>query len=114
MTIAVCHVAGEGIVLGADSLRSRVHVTAEGAIARAEGFEHQQKVFALGESLGVVCWGMSEFEDTSHRVIAARVADDLRARPATSVVEVTQRHLAAMWPSYRNTVDQLRIPDKRL
>jgi len=87
VTIAVCYLSPEGVVLGADSTASA---------ADAGGlhyFNHNQKLYEVGKdsTLGIVTWGLGSLFITSHRTLIAQLGDDLAARPAQSVLEATTR-----------------------
>jgi len=79
MTIAAAYLTSEGVVLGADSTTT---------IASAEGVQqvlnHAQKVFEVGRPgdgrLGLCTWGSGSIGQTSHRTLAARLADVVDAK----------------------------------
>lgn len=101
MTIAMCYMSPEGIVLGADSTSS--------ATFNPGGFHffnHNQKLFQLGENstLGVLTWGLGGLGDISYRTILAYLSDDLAAKPPQSVEEATQRFAAQFWKSYSDVL----------
>ena len=62
MTIAMCAVMPEGVVLGADSTSSLFHDS-----TGFHYFNHNQKIFEVGENstLGIVTWGMGGIGDVS-------------------------------------------------
>ena len=73
MTIAICYVSPEGIVLGADSTSS--------AVVSPGGFHYfnfNQKLFEVGEdsTVGVLTWGLGGLGEMSHR----RMLADLRGQ----------------------------------
>lgn len=93
MTIAVCYISPEGVVLGADSTTtyaSHIH------------FNNSQKLFEVGEgsTLGVVTWGLGGLQVSSHRTLIAMLADDLAAHPPTDMADVANRWLARFWAAY--------------
>jgi hypothetical protein len=95
MTIAMCSVTPEGVVLGADSTMS---------VASPKGFHYlnfNQKLFEIGKdsTLGVVTWGLGGL-NKSYRTLLAQLADDLRSNPATTVEDVAQRWADFLWPMY--------------
>lgn len=97
MTIAMCYISPEGIVLGADSTSS--------ATFNPGGFHffnHNQKLFQIGEegTLGVLTWGLGGLGVISYRTIIADLADDLIANPAATVDEVATRFSNAFWAKY--------------
>ena len=80
MTIAACYLSPEGAVLGADS--TSTYNTPSGP----HYFNHGQKIFEIGEgsSLGIVTWGLGGLAVSSHRLLVAQLADDLKKnRPKT-------------------------------
>jgi hypothetical protein len=82
--------------MGADST-----TTAVGSAGR-HYFNHAQKVFEIGErsSLGAITWGYAGLGNLSYRTLLARLADDLVAAPAISVLDVAQRWTNQFWPEY--------------
>lgn len=97
MTVAICCVTPEGVVLGSDSTAS--------VMVAGGGFHHlnhHQKLFRIGESgsLGALTWGLTELGGISHRTQFALLADDLDTAPASSVEEVANRLLDRLWPQY--------------
>ena len=100
MTVAVCYVSAEGVVLGADS-------TSTWNIPGAPHyFDHGQKLFEIGEksTLGIVTWGLGALNTGSHRAQAATLADDLKAIPPASVLEVSERWVDHFWAAYTTSV----------
>jgi len=101
MTIAMCYLAPEGVVLGADSTSSTVITSGLGA----GGFHylnHNQKLFELGEqsTVGIITWGLGGLSSTSHRTLIALFADKVRAKPATSLKEVAVGWANDFWSAY--------------
>ena len=101
VTIAMCYLSPEGVVLGADSTASAPIFPAPNMV----GFHflnHNQKLFELGEesTLGVLTWNLGSLPGTSFRTMFAQLADDLKANPAADVAEVANRWVARFWPAY--------------
>jgi hypothetical protein len=95
MTIAMCSVTPEGVVLGADSAMS---------VASPKGFHYlnfNQKLFEIGEgsTLGLVTWGLGGLSK-SYRTLTALLADGFRDKPPNNVEEVAQRWTDLVWPMY--------------
>ena len=97
VTIAMCYISPEGIVLGADSTAS---------VALPEGgfhyFNHAQKLFEIGSSgtLGLLTWGLGGLGSVSYRSLVAELGDELVGAPAATVEEVAQRWASKVWSSY--------------
>lgn len=104
MTIAVCYVSQEGIVLGADST-----TTYNGSPNGNHYYNHGQKLFEIGEdgNFGIVTWGMGGLPHTSYRTLIAKLADDLKLNPPSSVQEVATKWVALFWPEYITNPDVL-------
>ena len=97
MTIAVCCLCPEGVVLGADSTAS--------LLVPGVGFHylnHNQKLFELGEksTLGVVTWGKASFGPVSHRTILAELADKFVKKPPRDVADASGLLIDHLWPIY--------------
>lgn len=97
VTIAMCYVAPEGVVLGADSTAS-----ATPGAGQFHVFNHNQKLFEIGEgsSLGLLTWGLGGLPNLSFRTLAAQLSDALDKKPAKSVQDVAARWAALVWGSY--------------
>jgi hypothetical protein len=97
MTIAVCYMSPEGLVLGADSTSSAV--VSPGGI---HYFNHNQKLFELGENgaLAVLTWGLGGLGPVSHRSLIAAMADDLQTSAPTTVADVAGRWADRFWSAY--------------
>lgn len=97
MTIAMCAVMPEGIVLGADSTSSVFH---DGT--GFHYFNHNQKIFEVGEdsTFGILTWGLGAVKTTSYRTLIARLDDDLKAHPPADVHAVAMRWAAMVWANY--------------
>jgi hypothetical protein len=95
MTIAMCYLTREGVVLGADSTTSFVG-------AGFHYFNHNQKLFEVGEdgTLGLLTWGLGGLTEVSYRTLIANLADDLTVAPPGSVAEASQRWIDAFADSY--------------
>lgn len=96
MTIAMCYLSPEGVVLGADSTAS---------INLPDGFHyfnHAQKLFRVGEdgSLGMLTWGLGGIGSESYRTLIAELGDDLLANPPTDLAEVADRWANSFWTAY--------------
>jgi hypothetical protein len=104
VTIAVCYVSPEGVVLGADS--TSTWLPPDGGPPHY--LNHGQKIFEIGEgsTLGIVTWGLGGLATGSHRSEAAKLADSLAAKPAASVTEVTERFVDQFWPNYTSSLKQ--------
>src|SRR5271166_913322 len=105
MTIAVCYLTPEGVVLGADSTASAVLQSGPGGPSGLgtlsyHYFNHHQKIFQIGEqsSLGVVTWGLSSIGTMSHRTLLAQLADKLKKPP--NVLAVAKDWSTLFWPIY--------------
>lgn len=96
MTIAVCYVSPEGIVLGADS------TTTMNMPGGSHYFDHSQKVFEVGENstLAIATWGLSGLAIRSHRLLIALYADELAANPRPTVEAVANGWVDFFWPEY--------------
>lgn len=96
MTIAMCYLSPEGVVLGADSTAS---ITYPGGF---HYFNHSQKLFQIGESgsLGILTWGLGGLSDVSYRTLIAELADDLIATPPVDLADVANRWSVLFWDSY--------------
>jgi hypothetical protein len=94
VTIAVCYVSPEGVVLGADS------TTTYGT----HHFNNSQKLFEVGEdsTLAMVTWGLGGLHINSHRTLIALFDDDLKNKPAKSVSEVADRWAAFFYAAYND------------
>lgn len=117
MTIAVCYVSPEGVVLGADSTSSAV--VSPGGF---HYFNHNQKLFELGESatLAAVTWGLGGLGPVSYRTLFAQLVDDLRTTPPATVHDVATRWTNQFWDTYLNSptfkplIDQCRLLNQKV
>ncbi|MCG0998266.1 hypothetical protein [Acetobacter persici] len=96
MTIAICCVTAEGVVMGADSTASFMDMG---------GFHylnHNQKIFEIGENstFSIITWGLGNLGDMSYRTLIARLADALTINKATSVQDVADRWIDLFWSEY--------------
>lgn len=96
MTIAVCYLSPEGIVLGADSTSSCL---GQGGM---HYFNFNQKVFEVGQdsTLGVVTWGLGGLGFLSYRMILARVSDSFQANAPASVQAAADMFIDVFWNDY--------------
>jgi hypothetical protein len=97
MTIAMCYISPEGVVLGADSTAS--HTAPNGLF---HYFNHNQKLFQVGENstLGMLTWGLGGLNETSYRTLIAKLDDDLKKKKPQSVLQVAERWAALIWSEY--------------
>lgn len=104
MTIAMCYLSPEGVVLGADSTASLTYP--DGSF---HYFNHAQKLFQIGSSgsLGILTWGLGGLGEVSYRTLIADLADDLVVTPATNVADVATRWATLFWKSYSAQLDPL-------
>lgn len=100
MTIAICYMSPEGVVLGADSTSSSL-IGAQG-MSSIHYLNHNQKVFELGEesTIGVVTWGLGGLPSTSHRTQLGLLADSIKSQPPANVKEVAERWGTQFWEKY--------------
>lgn len=96
MTIAVCYVSPEGVVLGADS------TTTYGDQNGNHYYNHGQKLFEVGEEshFGMVTWGMGGLPHVSYRTLIAKLGDSLKANPPQTVREAATRWVDLFWNEY--------------
>jgi hypothetical protein len=97
MTIAACYVSSEGVVLGADSTS-----TMSGPKMLDQFYEHEQKVFEIGEcgTLAITMWGMGGVGPHSYRTMIAELGDDLDQIALRSVEEVASLWRDRFWAAY--------------
>ena len=108
MTIAVCYLSPEGVVLGADSTTTMYVANSTHGVQRQ--FDFAQKVFQIGENghLGITMWGLGNLDNLSYRTLIARFADELNANPASDIQEVATRWSDLFFSSYSNNFSALR------
>jgi hypothetical protein len=110
MTIAVCMVLPEAVILGADS---RATTPTEKGLSR---WDAEQKLFEVGtnSSIGALTWGLGRFEGggPSYRTLFARLGDKLAQHPPSSMLEAAQRWADLFWPFYQEGV--LKVLDPSL
>jgi hypothetical protein len=97
VTIAVCYISPEGIVLGADS------TTTYGNVGEIH-YNNAQKLFEIGEhgTLGAVTWGLGGLQVSSHRTLLAVLGDDLKEKPPANVKDAADRWCDIFWSAYAN------------
>ena len=71
-------------------------------------FNYGQKLFEIGEesTFGIVTWGLGGLGLGSYRTLIARLADDLKATPPNSALEVATRWTDIVWQPYSLTLSQ--------
>ncbi len=101
MTIAMCYLSPEGVVLGADSTSSALISPGPG-MSGYHYFNYAQKLYQLGEesTAGVLNWSLGGFVTKSYRTLIAEHADDLRSKPAKNLAEVADRWCTRFWDEY--------------
>jgi hypothetical protein len=107
MTIAMCYMSPEGVVLGADSTSSHF----------SPGFHHydyNQKLFELGErsTLAMLTWGLGGLGSTSHRTLFSNLSDELTANPPSSVMDAAATWTDQFWvehQSYSSTPEAIQL-----
>jgi hypothetical protein len=97
VTIAVCYLSPEGVVLGADSTASLM--VPEGGF---HYFNNNQKMFEIGEdaSLAAMTWGLASLGSLSHRSALATLADNLEANNPKDLKDVADRWADQFWTQY--------------
>ena len=97
MTIAMCYVSPEGVVLGADSTAS-----ASFDDGLFHYFNHNQKLLQIGEdsTLALLTWGLGGLPSTSYRTLVAVLADDFKKKRPASVQQAAERWSALIWKHY--------------
>ena len=109
MTIAVCYVTPEGVVLGADSTASAM------LTGGFHYFNYNQKVFEIGEpgqgTFGLVTWGLGSLGHVSYRTLVALLNDDLTKQPARNIKEVAG--VDKVWPVYSPLVAACQTLSKK-
>jgi hypothetical protein len=98
MTIAICAVVPEGIVLGADSV-----VSSSPGHGQFHFFRHNQKLFEVGENgtMGIVTWGLASFGDVSFRTLIAKLADELAETPPETGEQAATMWRDIIWETYQ-------------
>jgi hypothetical protein len=96
VTIAACYLSPEGIVLGADS------TSTYNTPAGPHYFNHGQKIFEIGESstLGIVTWGLGGLAVSSHRMLIASLADEIRRKKPKTVGDAATTWAGQFWSAY--------------
>ena len=109
MTIAACYHSNEGIVLGADSTATVTPQEPQGYDVAIRHFNHwRRKSLRSGcnsqvGSIGISVDGLAEIGPHSNRSLAARFADDLEAKPPSSMDEVAERWSVKIWDVFSST-----------
>jgi hypothetical protein len=91
------------VVLGADSTTTTfVQGPGPNPIGIDRYYTAGQKVFQIGSesTLGLTMWGLGSLGQTSYRTLIARLADDLVARPGSSVSEIADRWNDLFWAAF--------------
>jgi hypothetical protein len=98
LTIAMCFLSPEGVILGADSTSS-----GNWDPGGFHFFNHNQKIFQIGRqsTLGLLTWGLGGLGPVSHRTLVAELDDALAAAAPASVQEVAERWSALFWGRYQ-------------
>jgi len=101
MTIAMCHLSSEGVVLGADSTSSTV-ISPSPGFSGYHYFDYNQKLFELGENatFGVLTWGLGTLGIKSHRTVFALASDALQASPPKSTLDAASSLCDIAWDEY--------------
>jgi hypothetical protein len=103
MTISACYLSSEGVVLGADSTTTTfVQGPGPNPVGIDRYYTAGQKVFQIGSesTLGLAMWGLGSLGETSFRTLIARLADDLTARPGSSMSEIADRWNLLFWAAF--------------
>jgi hypothetical protein len=101
MTIAVCYLCPDGVVLGADS--ASLSLTTPGVNPKERHrFNHSQNLFQIGEdsTAGILTWALAGLGEKSYRTLIAEFADDLKRSPAANLFEVANRWCDRFWKEY--------------
>lgn len=103
MTIAMCYMSPEGVVLGADSTSSALISSGPG-LSGFHYLNHNQKLFELGDdsTVGILTWGLAGLGATSYRSLFAYLADDIKATPPRSLEEIAMRWSTQFWAYYHS------------
>src|SRR6478609_8829524 len=111
MTIAICAVIPEGVVIGADSTSTRT--SPDGA---QRYLDSEQKVFEVGEqsTLGIVTWGLGQIGDVSHQTRVAVLADDLAANAPQDVGRAASRFAGQLWADYQAALGPVIVANQAL
>jgi hypothetical protein len=95
MTIAMCYVSPEGVVLGADSTTTFVD-------PGLHFYNHNQKLYEVGENstLGMLTWGRGSLIDASYRTLIAQLAKSCNGLPPDNGLDVANRWISIFYPLY--------------
>jgi hypothetical protein len=113
LTIAICFLTSEGVVLGADSTAT---YPADASGDTFVHLDHQQKVLEVGESstIGLVHWGYMGFSTKSLRTMTAELGDRVKKQKLstarTSVAEVARTWASMVDAEYRTHVIDKHAP----
>ena len=96
MTIAMCYVSPEGVVLGADSTTSFSYNNGH------HFFNQNQKLYEIGEesTIGIVTWGLGTLFNTSFRTLIAKLDDQFKTSAPISVKDAAEKWSAIFWSAY--------------
>jgi hypothetical protein len=103
MTIAMCYLSPEGVVLGADSTASMlVPVPAMPGLFGIHFLNYAQKLFQLGEhgTMGIVAWNLSGLPNKGLRTLFAELSDEFEKNPPKNVNDATDVWIDQFWPQY--------------
>lgn len=97
MTIAMCYLSPEGVVLGADS-------TTTASLPDGNHYlNNNQKLFEVGESstIGALTWGAASIGTKSHRTLFANLSDRIQQNNVNSVENVATEFAKLVWDEYK-------------
>jgi hypothetical protein len=102
VTIAMCVIVPEGVILGADST-----VSSSPGHGRFHYFNNNQKLFEIGEgsTTALLTWGLAAFGDVSYRTLIANMTDTFGERPTSSVSDMASRWVEIAWETYKKIFD---------
>lgn len=101
MTIAMCHLSNEGVVLGADSTAT---LRFQDPNIPVHYFHHEQKLFEIGENstLAIVTWGLGGgFAGLSYRGLVAQLADEMQLATPKTVGDVARKWVERCQPLFQ-------------
>lgn len=96
MTIAMCYLSSEGVVLGADSTSTTLGLNGRHYL------NHEQKLFEVGEdsTIGILTWGLGGFWDKSYRTMFADLGAFAKQQDDPPIDIVAQRWCQDVWKQY--------------